>query len=182
MTEDPAAARTAAQDTACVARVLDGGETEAFAELVDAHQSAVRGWLRRLVNDADAADDLAQDTFVRAFERLGSWRGGSFRAWLFTIARNLAFESFRRSERERRAVDGLALFTDDRSTPMPEVHDLEGLLARLGAVERECLVLALGWGLTNAEIGAILELPVGTVKSHVHRARRRLGPILEEAC
>jgi RNA polymerase sigma-70 factor (ECF subfamily) len=165
-----------------VAERVRRGDVEAFAGLVEAHQGAVRGWLRRLVGDPDTADDLAQDTFLRAFERLDAWDGrGSFRAWLFGIARHLALAGHRRAGRESRALETAHRGVAEVRTPLPEVHDLEGLLATLGEVERECLVLHLGWGLTHGEIGAMLELPTGTVKSHVHRARRRIGAALQES-
>jgi RNA polymerase sigma-70 factor (ECF subfamily) len=164
-------------DAELVTRVLSGDDRRAFAELVRRHQSMVRGLLRRLASgDAALADDLAQDTFLRAYRALGSWRGGArFSTWLCAIAYRAWATSARRSPapvppepEPRRAAADLSI---DR-------HDLSRALASLRGEEREALALAYGQELTHEEAAEILHCPVGTLKTHVLRGKEKLRRLL----
>jgi RNA polymerase sigma-70 factor (ECF subfamily) len=159
------------------------GERRAFGELVRRHGSSVRGLLRRMGAQAAEADDVAQDAFLAAFERIAEFRGeGTFAGWVKRIAARLYL---RRLQRERR-VGALAREEGDeadevRAADADAVIDLDEGLKSLGPAERLCVSLCFGAGLSHAEAAEALNLPLGTVKSHVKRGleklRTRLAPV-----
>lgn len=160
------------------------GERAAFGELVRRHGRAVRGLLRRMGAQAPEADDVAQDAFLTAFERITEFRGeGTFAAWVKRIAARLYL---RRLQKERRLA-GLVEAPD----PVPEGGDADGRidlddgLKALSPAERLCVALCFGAGLSHGEAAESLNLPLGTVKSHVKRGldklRTRLRPAGETA-
>ena len=158
------------------------GERHAFGELVRRHGSAVRGVLRRMGAQPAEADDVAQDAFITAFERIAEFRGeGAFAAWVKKIAARLYL---RRLQRDRRlgAMTAEAV-EDEPETPRGDADatiDLEEALKVLGPVERLCVTMCFGTGLSHSEAAEALNLPLGTVKSHVKRGleklRTRLAP------
>ncbi|HTN52394.1 MAG TPA: sigma-70 family RNA polymerase sigma factor [Anaeromyxobacter sp.] len=166
-----------ADDTELVARVLASDDRRAFAELVRRHQSMVRGLLRRLcAGDAARADDLAQETFLRAYRGLHSWRGDTrLSTWLCAIA----FNGWR--SLARRAPEPLP------PEPVPQRPgaeacadrlDLLRALATLREEERSALALAYGQELTHEEAAEILRCPVGTLKTHILRGKEKLRRLL----
>jgi RNA polymerase sigma-70 factor (ECF subfamily) len=158
------------------------GERAAFGELVRRHGSAVRGVLRRMGAAPAEADDVAQDAFLTAFERIAEFRGeGTFAAWVKKIAARLYL---RRLQREKK-LGALAVEAADEETRTPRSDadaniDLDGALKALGATERLCVTMCFGAGLSHTEAAEALNLPLGTVKSHVKRGldklRARLAP------
>lgn len=165
-----------APDPELVALAL-AGQTAAFETLVRRHQQAIRRWLYRLGSDAALADDAAQEALVRAWQRLGDFRGeGSFRAWLYRIAYSQFLQSLRSrrsrqalQERLRQEADTEAAHMDNHARP-----DMERLLAILNLEERACLLLCYGEGYSHGEISDLLDLPLGTVKSHIRRGVLRI--------
>lgn len=165
-------------DEDLVALVIAGGDERAFRALVERHQQVVRAVLMRLCRDPALADDLAQESFIRAFEKIETWSGsGSFKAWLCRIA----YTEFLKGARKARAVDRtLAQFQAEpveTAAPPADVGarvDLDRALATLGEAERTCIVLCCASGLSHSEAAEITGLPLGTVKSHVNRARAKL--------
>jgi RNA polymerase sigma-70 factor (ECF subfamily) len=159
------------------------GERRAFGELVRRHGSAVRGVLRRMGAQGSEADDVAQDAFLTAFERIAEFRGeGTFAGWVKRIAARLYL---RRLQKERRLGAMTAESGDEVAVETPGEHadgriDLDEALKTLGAPERLCVSLCFGAGLSHAEAADALNLPLGTVKSHVKRGleklRTRLAP------
>ncbi len=151
-----------------------------FGRLVREHQSAVRGFLRRLTRgDAALADDLAQETFLEAHRKLAQFEGsGAFVSWLFGIAWSRFL-----MERRKRKEEPIAEIDDTASVdPRPAAQaklDLESAMARLGAEERAALTLCYALGHSHGEAAAILDMPLGTVKSHVLRGREKLKAMLE---
>jgi RNA polymerase sigma-70 factor (ECF subfamily) len=156
------------------------GERRAFGELVRRHGSAVRGVLRRMGAQGAEADDVAQDAFLTAFERIAEFRGeGTFAAWVKKIAARLYL---RRLQKDRRLA-ALADEAVDEDSELPRTDtaiDLEDALKVLGKAERLCVTLCFGAGLPHTEAAEALNLPLGTVKSHVKRGleklRARLAP------
>lgn len=161
-----------------------GGSHLAFAQLVDAHQQAVRAFLRRLCRDPSEADDLAQETFVTAWQSLGRFRGdASLRSWLCAIAWRKARDA-RRSLFRRRVRDS-AFFERSDLERQVAVGAEAGLsvikaLNALPLEQRGAVALCLGGDFSHAEAAHILGLPLGTVKSHVIRGRARLAEALGE--
>ena len=158
------------------------GHRQAFGELVRRHGSAVRGLLRRMGAQAAEADDVAQDAFLAAFERIAEFRGeGTFAGWVKRIA---ARAYLRRLQRERRlgalAAEGGEGESHAAGGDADGRIDLDEALRGLGTAERLCVSLCFGAGLSHGEAAEALNLPLGTVKSHVKRGleklRTRLAP------
>jgi len=160
------------------------GERHAFGELVRRHGSSVRGLLRRMGAEVAEADDVAQDAFLAAFERIAEFRGeGTFAAWVKRIA---ARQYLRRLQRERK-LQGLAAEAAEVADVAQEGAsvagriDLDEALKTLSIAERLCVSMCYGAGLSHGEAAEALNLPLGTVKSHVKRGldklRARLAPV-----
>ena len=150
------------------------GSQSAFREIVERHQQAVRGFLRRtLANPADA-DDLAQETFLTAWTSLWRFRQqASLRSWLCAIAwkKNLTLQRSRQREKIRH--DAIEAPTDITACPDRRL-DLAAALAVLPEAQRAAVALCLGGGFSHAEAAEALGLPLGTIKSHVDRGRAKL--------
>ncbi|HEY3812986.1 MAG TPA: sigma-70 family RNA polymerase sigma factor [Caulobacteraceae bacterium] len=167
-------------DVELAALAAAGGRKE-FGELVRRHGTAVRGVLRRMGADAATADDMAQDAFLQAFERVAEFRGeGTFVAWVKRIAARLYLKRRRKDaqlilEAEPREPQGQAIAPDAAGR-----IDLDDALKILGPAERLCVSLCYGAGLSHAEVAQALNTPLGTVKSHVKRGldklRERMAP------
>lgn len=180
-------------------RQVQGGELRAFAELVEKYQDRVYNAVLRICGDAEAARDLTQDAFLKALESIERFRGKSaFFTWIFRIAVNLAI-SHRRKARTRNvlsldegggASEGASLvqFIADPVAADPsgrieaaETHErVLGAMAALDPQQRAALVLRDVEGLDYQQIADVLELPVGTVKSRVFRARCAMREELAE--
>jgi RNA polymerase sigma factor (sigma-70 family) len=158
-----------------LAALAAAGDRLAFGELVRRHGSAVRGLLRRMGAEASLADDLAQDAFLAAFERITEFRGeGTFSAWVRKIAARLYVRRWRK-ERRLEALD------EERDEGVSEGElsavsriDLDDAMKSLNATERMCISLCYGAGLSHAEAAEALNAPLGTVKSHVKRGLDKL--------
>ena len=156
------------------------GDRPAFGELVRRHGAAVRGLLRRMGAEPSLADDIAQDAFLAAFERVAEFRGeGTFSAWVRKIAARLYVRRWRKESRY-----DLETETSDEShggeLSAAARIDLDEALKTLSPAERMCVSLCYGAGVSHAEAAEALNAPLGTVKSHVKRGldklRLRLAP------
>ena len=148
----------------------------AFTELVRRHERRVRAFLSRLCR-GEGGDDLAQETFLTAWRMAGSFRGeGSYEGWLLRIG----WRQFL-SRRRKRTEEAVELAGDGESFhPDAEAKiDVDRALARLPERERAAALLCLGEGYSHGEAAAILDLPLGTLKSVVARARAELVRHLE---
>jgi RNA polymerase sigma-70 factor (ECF subfamily) len=184
--EDGAASRrsTDRSESALISRVVVGDDHDAFAELVRLHQSAVRQFLRRLTgSNWDRADDLAQDTFWKAYRHLATFQGrGRFLSWLFGIAYQLFITDLRRARGEMFVPLEEDLAIDvDASQRFAEARTFDELMTMLRPEERATLVLHYRHELTHVEIADTLSLPIGTVKTLIRRARLRLKAAHETA-
>lgn len=164
-------------DNELVARAVAQHDARAFGELVRRHQSQVRNFLRKMTRDAELADDLAQDAFLHAWDRLHTYAGsGSFVGWLMSVAYTTFLQSKRRSKRYREILEE-ALHEPDAEPvtgPVDEIGDLDRFLAILTEEERAVMILSYACGLSHREIGAAAKLPVGTVKSIIFRSKQKL--------
>ena len=142
----------------------------------------LRAFARFLARDRVLADDLVQDTVVRALAALDQFQAGTnLKAWLFTILRNLFFEQTRRRQREAAALGAhgpLEEAVDGGQADQSEMRDLERQLWRLPPLLREALVLVGAQELTHEEAALICGVPVGTMRARVSRARTQLARIL----
>lgn len=169
-------------DSDLIARVLVRQDHGAFGELVRRHQSAVRHFLRHLTHgDIALADDLAQETFVHAWRNVARFQGrSSFLTWLFGIAHN-----HWRNARRRQRTESLQPAHLDTLEPIPSSvplsdlrADIDRALTSLAPDEQTTLHLCYQQGFSHSEIAAILDWPLGTVKTHLNRGKEKLRPLL----
>ncbi|MGH3849873.1 MAG: RNA polymerase sigma factor [Pseudonocardiaceae bacterium] len=169
-------------DADLIARVLVGGDRNAFGELVRRHQSAVRAHLRKLTHgNAALADDLSQETFIQAYRNLRNFRGDAkFSTWLYRIAYN-SFVSDARRIRESPLPEHQLV--DDEPAEMRDQPDLRLDLARamlvLNDAERAAIVQCYHNDLTHEEAAYVLGIPLGTVKTNVLKAKEKLRSQLQ---
>jgi RNA polymerase sigma-70 factor (ECF subfamily) len=186
-------------DEEAVDRVL-AGDRDAFAVLVDRHGSRIHSAILRMVGNPETANDLAQETFMKAFSALASFRrGAAFSTWLYAIALNQVRTEYRR----RKSVKGQAMLSldaaggpgDDPDGRPPEPAGtgpgpadeasrkeeavlLHRALSRLDEEYREAVVLRDLEGLSYEEIAEAVGVPPGTVRSRIHRGRAALREML----
>lgn len=177
-----------------------GGSEEAFRRLVERFQRPVFTLVVRMVGDPAAAEDLAQETFLKAFRRLATYDPErKFSSWLFKIAHNTTLDHLRRRGPESVPLErtdddpegggGLAAVLADDSLRSPEAAAQRGdLAAALGAAVgalrpeyREIVLLRYQEGMAYQDIAEVSGLPLGTVKTHLHRARKELMAALGAA-
>jgi RNA polymerase sigma factor (sigma-70 family) len=158
------------------------GRPEAFETIFDRHFDAVWRYLARRVG-SNRADDLASATFVIAFERRRGFREAtsSARPWLFGIATNVLRNDLRSEQRALNAIARVASEAGRTETgdALLEAIDLPALLAALDADQRDVLLLYAWEGLSYREMAVALEVPVGTIRSRLARARARLRAELD---
>ncbi|HEX5788026.1 MAG TPA: RNA polymerase sigma factor [Woeseiaceae bacterium] len=176
MAPNPAAGGS--DDHRLVARVLAHQDTAAYGTLIRRHQSHVRNFLRRLCGDFDLADDLAQDCFLHAWNKLETYTGqGSFIGWLLKVAYTTFLQSKRRSRRYSEVLVEAGHEADATRavhTLTPELADLDRLLAALTDEERAIMTMSYACGLSHREISEATGHPVGTVKSILFRSKEKL--------
>jgi RNA polymerase sigma-70 factor, ECF subfamily len=171
------------------------GDMDAFNCLVIRYQDSLYGWVVSIVNDEAQADDITQATFIAAYEKLHTYRSGSFKAWLFTIARNRSLDELRRRKRRPTLYlddageddrDRLELLPDHAPTPeerllaSEQTERIERLLGSLPEMFQQVLRLVDMEGLDYQDTARVLNLPLGTVKSRLTRARLKLRGLFEE--
>ena len=153
------------------------GSEEAFDQLVRAHHRAVSAYARALCSDRHLAEDAVQETFLRAWRYQDSYRStGSFEGWLLTICRRCLIDLAQREQRQPQSA-GLGQSVDEADyspTPPDDSGDVFDLIAGLPLAQREVLVVC-GWlGYEYEEAAVLLDIPIGTVRSRLHRARAAL--------
>lgn len=169
---------------------LLGGKQKAFSELYDRYSHPVYSTGMRLLGDASLAEELVQEVFLRVWRRAETFeplRGG-FSTWLYSIARNRAYDLHRRQSSRPVSSGPEALeMAPAASTPDLDPQsrvdgwDLAHSLALLPAQHREILVMAYYKGLTQTEISTHTGLPLGTVKTRVTAALKRLRAVIPDA-
>ncbi len=144
------------------------------------HQSHVRNFLRKLTGGAtDEADDLAQECFLHAWDKLQTYSGrGTFIGWLLKVAYTTFLQSKRKSKRYAEVLDeaGHVAELESRSYTQnsEEVSDLDKLLEVLTEEERAIMIMSYACGLSHREIGDATGLPLGTVKSVIFRSKEKI--------
>lgn len=181
---------TSRQERKLIRRVLDGDKAAA-EQLVRTHQGSLYGYMLRLSGRPDVAEDVVQEAFVRALSNMHRYdERFRFSTWLFTIAKRLYVNARQRlapsfdSDATGAAADRSTFLHaadghDQRSVQIAASGELQDALASLSEEQREAVVLFYQLEWSVEQIGEHLELPAGTVKSHLHRARARLRTVLE---
>ena len=191
MTDAPEWARLTDQEVVLLAR---SGREAAYRELIRRYERPVFALLFRMVRDRELAEDLSQETFVKALNAIESYRPEfKFSSWIFKIANNAAIDHLRRRELDTLSLDGsphaetpeamqaTALQIGARQeSPLDTVEarelgsEIEAAIGRLRPEYRSCILLRHVEGRAYEEIAEILDLPLGTVKTYIHRARNEL--------
>lgn len=175
------------------------GEEVAYRELLRRYQRPVFSLIYRMVRDRELAEDLAQETFVKVLNALDRYRPEyKFSSWVFKIANNASIDHLRRKELDTLSLEGgpdattperveaTALQLGDQTeSPLDELEarelgsTIEKAIGRLRPEYRSCVILRHVEGRPYDEIAGILDLPLGTVKTYIHRARAELKECLE---
>jgi RNA polymerase sigma-70 factor, ECF subfamily len=174
------------------------GHEAAYRELIRRYERPIFSLLFRMVRDRELAEDLAQETFIKALNAIESYRPEfKFSSWIFKIANNSAIDHLRRRELDTlslegsphaetpEAIEATALQIGDRQeSPLEEVAarelggQIEAAIAQLRPEYRSCILLRHVEGRAYEEIAQMLNLPLGTVKTYIHRARNELRQLL----
>lgn len=174
------------------------GDLDAFNRLVLAYQDLVFNLTYRILGESEPAEDAAQVAFISAYRNLGSYRGGSFKAWLLRIATNACYDELRRRQRrptiplepvneEDEEIESPAWIADTGESPEDSIERqelgqaIQHCLEDLPADFRSVVVLVDIQGLDYSEAAQAIHKPVGTVKSRLARARQRLRDCLRGA-
>jgi RNA polymerase sigma-70 factor (ECF subfamily) len=175
------------------------GREPAFRELIRRYERPVFSLIYRMVRDSTAAEDLAQDSFIKVLNHLDKYRPEfKFSSWLFKIANNVAIDHLRRRTIDTISMDGSPHamsatevaatsfdIPDTSESPLDELAarelgtSIERAIAGLRPEYRNCIMLRHVEGRSYEEIAATLDLPLGTVKTYIHRARHQLREALE---
>ena len=189
----------AATDQEVVAQAKAGREA-AYRELIRRYERPVFSLIYRMVRDREAAEDLAQETFIKTLNAIGTYRPEfKFSSWIFKIANNAAIDHLRKRGLDTLSIDGAPdavtpdaieattlQVSDRRETPLQELEArelggaIEAAIARLRPEYRSCILLRHVDGRPYEEIAEMLDLPLGTVKTYIHRARHELRDLLAE--
>ena len=166
-----------------IARLLASRDSDAFAELIAASQARVRTFLARLCRDYDLADDLAQETYVTAYQKLASFKGsGSFEGWLCKIAYNRFLQHKREDRRKQEILSQYRDMLEVQSSRYESATDiqleLEKAMSALNHPEAAAITLCHSFGFSHQEVAAILDAPLGTVKSQIKRGKEKLKEVL----
>jgi len=169
-------------DKELIARVVAKKDQHAFAQLVLRYQSQLRLWTRRLCDgDAHLADDLAQETFMKAYGALGAFRAeAKFSTWLYRIAFNIAANRWRSKKMELCALED----DEDIESELCELkqfdarRDVEAAMQQLSAVQQLAIRLCFEDGFSHDEAATIMGVPLGTLKTHVNRGKQKLQLLL----
>jgi RNA polymerase sigma-70 factor (ECF subfamily) len=175
------------------------GREPAYRELIRRYERPVFSLVYRMVRDRELAEDLTQDTFIKVLSHIDKYRSEfKFSSWLFKISNNVAIDHLRRRQLDTVSMDGsphatsldlteatsFELPTQDE-TPLQELEarelgsEIERAIGRLRPEYRSCILLRHVEDKSYEEIAATLDLPLGTVKTYIHRARHELRKLLE---
>jgi RNA polymerase sigma-70 factor (ECF subfamily) len=183
-----------------VAALAKEGREPAFRELVRRYERPVFSLIFRMVRDRETAEDLAQDTFIKVLNNIDRYRPEfKLSSWLFKIANNVTIDHLRRRQLATVSLDGsphaqtaaeaqaTSLDVESRGESALEAIEsrelgtaIEEAIGRLRPEYRSCILLRHVEGRSYEEIAATLDLPLGTVKTYIHRARHELREALED--
>ncbi|WP_276964767.1 sigma-70 family RNA polymerase sigma factor [Bacteroides graminisolvens] len=170
-------------DISLVAQVVVLKNTKAFDELVKKYQSPIRRFFLNLTcGDSELSDDLAQDTFIKAYTNIASFKNlSSFSTWLYRIAYNIFYDYIRSrketNDLDAREVDATSSVEQDN---LGQKMDVYQSLKTLKEIERTCITLFYMEDVSIEKIAGITGCPVGTVKSHLSRGKEKLANYLNK--
>ena len=182
-----------------VVALAQAGREAAFRELIRRYERPVFSLIYRMIRDRELAEDLAQDTFIKVLNHIDRYRPEfKLSSWLFKIANNVAIDHLRRRQLDTISIDGSPHaqtsdavaatsldLADEQESALDELASrelgtaIEQAIGRLRPEYRSCIMLRHVEGRSYEEIAATLDLPLGTVKTYIHRARHELRKELE---
>jgi RNA polymerase sigma-70 factor (ECF subfamily) len=169
-------------DQELIARVVAKKDQHAFAQLVLRYQSQLRLWARRLCDgDAHLADDLAQETFIKAYAALGAFRAESkFSTWLYRIAFNIAANRWRGKKIQWCELDDNEEVEAEHCElkQFDAKRDVEAAMQQLSPAQQLAIRLCFEDGFSHDEAASIMGVPLGTLKTHVNRGKQKLQTLL----
>lgn len=185
---NPSPGTSHADEKALIRRAQDG-DAAAMRALIDAHKDRLFSFVRRMVRDHHEAEDICQDAFLKAFRSLHTFSTKfRFSTWLFTIGYRVSLNRIRKKKSAGAEVDAatLSLVADDAGADRIESEEAAKVRERvwravdeLSPPQRACIVLFYRQEMSCQDISRIVELPLATVKSHLHRGRLKLREMLE---
>lgn len=175
------------------------GRESAYRELIDRYQRPVFALIYRMVRDRELAEDLAQDTFVKVLNALDRYKPEyKFSSWIFKIANNTALDEIRRKRLKTISLQGSpnAVTPDQQAATTPSIAsddqapdefvearelsaEIEVALGEIRAEYRSAIVMYHMEGLAYEEIAQVMDVPLGTVKTYIHRGRKELRDVLD---
>ncbi len=169
-------------EQALIQRVVKRGDQHAYSQLVRQYQSQVRQSLRQWCKgDHALADDLAQETFIKAYRALQSFRGDSkFSTWLYRIAYNVMVSYFRKHKpmADESAIESEQQHLSQDMQAVDAKRDIQAAMAQLSEDQQRSIHLCLERGFSHQEAADIMNIPLGTVKTNVLRGKQRLQSLL----
>ncbi len=170
-----------------LARIIRGckkGDSRCFSLVVDMYASRCYGYFHRLTGNSDTSDELLSELFVKLVEKIGSYRGGSFESWLFTIASNIFHDHLRSKQRRKKLAEvseeGLEWEVAEPKRSDGEMVDrLQSQLVRLDSETRELIMLRFYSQLSFKEIAQMRSEPIGTTLAKTHRGLKKLRQLME---
>ena len=165
---------------------LGRGDSAALEAIVRAHQDAVVRFARAVTRDENTALDAAQEAFIRLWRNPKSFTGGSLRAWLLTVARNVALNEFRAGRRRTARIERVEPppqppTAEQHSANAESLQQVREFIATLPEQERSAITLFAAEGLSQAEVAKVLGTSEGAVKQAILSARRKLRERFEES-
>lgn len=168
------------QEKAIIAEVLDGN-TEPYRQLVERYHRGLIQHIYNLVYDGDLAEDITQEAFIRAYEKLSQYDDKyAYSTWLYKIADNLAFRHMKQAKRSR-DIDSMEEYLPDDGPTVEETVDatlnhqaVQQAVSNLPTEYRQAIVLHYWEDRSYEEIATIMDRPIGTIRTWIHRAKAHL--------
>lgn len=165
------------EDSELLLRIVAVDDRQAFEAILIKYQSPIRAFFRKMCGgDLELANDLSQETFLKAYRGIHSYNSqAKFLTWLYAIAKNVFFEHLRREDKFEELVED-----QNAATIQSDSHlDIAKAMLQLDPEERMVLTLSYAEGLSQTEVAELLNMPLGTVKTHALRAKEKLKTLLQ---
>ncbi len=160
------------------------GDTKAYDELVDIFGASLYGYFYRLSRNSEVSNDLLSELFMKLVKKIDTFKGGSFKNWIFTIASNIFYDYLRFRYRQKKLIDGKADTIGqpilERDTTIDLRDELDHYLAKLDTDTAELLMLRFFGQLSFKELSKLRGEPIGTTLSKVHRGLKKMRNLMEE--
>ena len=172
-----------------LSRIISGckkGDPQCFSQVVDMYAGRCYGYFHRLTGSNDTSDELLSELFVKLVEKIGSYRGGSFESWLFTIASNIFHDHLRSKQRRKKLAEVSEEeleweVVEPKHSDGEMVDKLQSQLVRLDGETRELIMLRFYSQLSFKEIARMRSEPIGTTLAKTHRGLKKLRQLMEES-